>query len=269
MHHMTQYDQIFKRNIGVVTSSDQETLRKTHVAVAGCGAIGSNALNILARAGVGAFSLADPDTFSVSNINRQFGATLETAGRNKADVLAEAALSINPSVKIKKFEEGLNSDNMDDFLEGADAVLDGIDFLEPAIRKELISKAQQKGLHVFLAPALGFGISLVVFSPEGPGFDEFFGKLSASPSPDELFNIGKKIFPIFPSYIDREAYAKGMDGAHHIPTFAPPISLASTVEAADVIFHVLNKREPVCLPEIKWIDLFEQRIEILDTRQVG
>lgn len=261
---MPNYQEIFSHNIGVITPEEQQRLKLARIAVAGVGAIGGNALHILARAGVGNFVIADPDTFSVSNINRQYGAATDTVNRKKVDVLEELVWSINGEASIKKYSKGLTKDNIEAFLDGADAVLDGVDFLAPDIRRELIGVAQRMGIHLFLAPALGFGASVVVFSPEAPRYEDFFGPMPASPSPEDLFECGRKIFPVMPAYVDRDAYVRAMDGKHHIPTFAPSIALASAIEAADVICHILGRREPVCVPRIKWIDLLEQRMEIIE-----
>ena len=50
-------------------------------------------LTVLARMGIGAFHLADPDRYDVPNLHRQLGATLDTLGRPKAEVMAEQVLA--------------------------------------------------------------------------------------------------------------------------------------------------------------------------------
>src|SRR3954451_4920809 len=97
------YDDAFCRNIGWVTSDEQHALRGKRVAIAGMGGVGGVHLLTLARLGVGAFNLADFDTFDLANFNRQVGATIETLGRPKLDVMAEMALSINPELRIGRF----------------------------------------------------------------------------------------------------------------------------------------------------------------------
>ena len=71
-------------------------LERAHVAVFGLGGVGSYTAEALARAGVGALTLVDSDSFSVSNLNRQLGALHSTIGRSKAAVMAERVLDINP-----------------------------------------------------------------------------------------------------------------------------------------------------------------------------
>ena len=79
------------------------TLREKTIAIPGCGGHGGAACLTLARMGVGNFILADPKPFDEPDINRQWGANLQTLGRNKADVYAEMLLNINPEVKYGNF----------------------------------------------------------------------------------------------------------------------------------------------------------------------
>ena len=83
------YDQAFARNLGWVTREEQARLRGKRVAIAGMGGVGGVHLLTLARLGVGSFSIADFDRFDWANFNRQVGATVDTVGRPKVDVLAE------------------------------------------------------------------------------------------------------------------------------------------------------------------------------------
>jgi molybdopterin/thiamine biosynthesis adenylyltransferase len=258
--------QLFSHNIGVITAEEQAVLSDTCVAIAGVGGVGGNVAHILARSGVRRFLLADPDVFSEGNINRQFGATPSTVGKKKVHVVSELIHDINPSVEIKTFEEGITSENVEEFLEEADVVVDAIDFLSPHVRRELIHTAQKHGLYLFLSPAFGFGASLIVFSPEGLSYEQFFGETSDKFSPAVVIKHGRKIFPIIPSYIDLLSYARGIVGKSHIPTFCPAVMLAAAVTAGDVILQIIGRREPVCVPRIKWIDLLEQKVRIVNVR---
>src|SRR5437763_15896278 len=110
------YDEAFSRNIGWLTAAEQRALRGKRVAIAGVGGVGGVHLLTLARLGSGAFSIADFDTFDVANFNRQVGALVSTVGRPKAEVLAKAALDINPELDLQLFREGVSDQNLDRFL---------------------------------------------------------------------------------------------------------------------------------------------------------
>ena len=66
-----------------------ERLYGARVAVFGIGGVGGFVCEALARSGVGGFELVDSDMVSMSNINRQIIATLDTVGRFKTEVMAE------------------------------------------------------------------------------------------------------------------------------------------------------------------------------------
>jgi molybdopterin/thiamine biosynthesis adenylyltransferase len=95
------YAEMTTRNLGFVTAADQEKLRAAHVFIPGVGGMGGACFMALLRAGVGHFTIADIDTFEISNINRQVFAFTDTVGRLKAEVAAEAARRINPEATVR------------------------------------------------------------------------------------------------------------------------------------------------------------------------
>ena len=109
---MFSYHEAFSRNLGWLTREEQEILRFKRVAIAGLGGVGGSHLLTLARLGIGAFHIADFDTFDIANFNRQAGATLSSLGRPKVEVLAEMARQINPELEIKVFPQGVNDGNL-------------------------------------------------------------------------------------------------------------------------------------------------------------
>ena len=83
------YDEAFARHRGLLSAAEQERLRQSRIAIAGLGGVGGVHLATLARLGIGAFHIADPDDFELANFNRQHGANVDTIGRSKAAVMAE------------------------------------------------------------------------------------------------------------------------------------------------------------------------------------
>ena len=73
-------------------------LKNAHVLVVGLGGGGAYAAEMIARAGVGRMTVADPDTVNATNINRQLVALHSTVGRPKSEVLAERLRDINPEI---------------------------------------------------------------------------------------------------------------------------------------------------------------------------
>lgn len=168
------YDEAFSRNIGWVTTKEQEALRSKRVAIAGMGGVGGGHLLTLARLGIGAFTISDFDRFDIANFNRQAGATLATIGKPKVDVLADMALQINPELDIRRFPDGVSQDNLDDFLRNVDLYVDSLDFFAFAARRATFAACRRLGIPAITAAPLGMGTAVLVFLPGGMSFEDYF-----------------------------------------------------------------------------------------------
>ncbi|WP_068994335.1 tRNA cyclic N6-threonylcarbamoyladenosine(37) synthase TcdA [Kangiella sediminilitoris] len=105
-----------------------DKFRRTHICVIGIGGVGSWVVEALARSGVGAITMIDPDEVSESNINRQLVALDSTIGQGKGDVLKERVSDINPECKVAIIEDLLKPDNTRELIgSGFDYVIDAID----------------------------------------------------------------------------------------------------------------------------------------------
>ena len=168
------YESAFSRNIGWVTEAEQATLRRKRIAIAGMGGVGGVHLLTLARLGIGAFNIADFDTFDIVNFNRQAGALISSLGRPKVEVLAEMALDINPELDIRRFAQGVSADNLDEFLDGIDLYVDGLDFFSFAARRATFAACRRRGIPAVTAAPLGMGTAMLIFIPGGMSFEEYF-----------------------------------------------------------------------------------------------
>lgn len=169
------YNTAFSRNFGWVTHDEQQRLRNTRVAIGGLGGVGGFHLLTLARLGVGHFSVADFDTFDLVNFNRQVGATMSTLGRPKADVMRAMVRDINPEAEIKVFEQGVQPENIDEFLEGADLYIDGLDFFVFGARQKTFAACRTRGIPAITAAPLGMGTAVLCFLQNSMSFDDYFG----------------------------------------------------------------------------------------------
>ncbi len=105
----------------------QQKLSAARVLIVGAGGLGSPAALYLAAAGVGAIGVADPDTVSVTNLQRQvlYGET--DLGRLKALAAAHRICELNPFVDVEPIPLALDAGNAARFVAGYDLVLDGTD----------------------------------------------------------------------------------------------------------------------------------------------
>jgi len=168
------YDQAFSRNLGWVTPEEQRCLRSKRVAIAGLGGVGGSHLLTLARLGIGSFHIADLDVFELANFNRQAGANMSSIGRPKVDVLAAMARDINPALDVRGFPEGVQPANLDEFLQGVDLYVDGLDFFAFAARELVFSACHQRSIPAVTVAPLGMGAALLNFLPGQMSFDEYF-----------------------------------------------------------------------------------------------
>ena len=131
-----------------------DILMHSHVAVFGIGGVGGYVCEALARSGVGAFDLVDSDTVSLTNLNRQIIATVDTVGRPKTQVMKERMRSINPGVNVKTWDCFFLPENADSFpFETYDYVIDAVDTVTAKI--ELVLRSQQYKVPVISAMGAG------------------------------------------------------------------------------------------------------------------
>ncbi len=168
------YDAAFDRNLGLIADWEQLALRAKRVAIAGMGGVGGVHLLTLARLGIGAFTIADLDQFEFANFNRQAGAMTGTIGRDKAAVLEEMARDINPELHIRRFDNGVTVDTIDDFLAGADLYVDGLDFFVLELRRLVFARCAALGIPAITAAPIGMGTAYIVFDPKGMSFEQYF-----------------------------------------------------------------------------------------------
>ncbi len=100
-------------------------LQNATVMVVGCGAVGSFAIEALARSGVGHLVVVDFDKIEESNINRQLFALTSTVGTPKVSVAAARVRDINPDVVVDAFDMFFDDAHAPDV--APDFVIDAID----------------------------------------------------------------------------------------------------------------------------------------------
>ncbi len=122
-------------------------LRKKSATIVGIGAVGSYALEGLARAGIGKLRLVDFDRVNPSNINRQLHALMSTLGELKVEQAQKRVLDINPDCQVEALPLFADSSTLSDILEPTpDILIDAIDSLNSKF--ELLLQAHSRGIPV-------------------------------------------------------------------------------------------------------------------------
>ena len=234
------YDQAFSRNIGWVSEDEQRQLRGKRVAIAGLGGVGGIHLLTLARLGIGKFTISDFDAFDVANFNRQAGATLDSLGRQKSDVLAEMVLDINPEIDLRVFPGGVHADNIDDFLDEVDVYVDGLDFFAFSARRQTFAACEQRRIPAVTAAPLGMGTALLVFGPGGMSFEDYFGFADC----DELEMAIRFLVGLSPAMLQR-GYVADMSrinlAEHRGPSSIAACQLCAGVTAVETLKLLLGR----------------------------
>jgi tRNA A37 threonylcarbamoyladenosine dehydratase len=112
-----------------------EQLMLKNVLIVGLGGVGGICAEMIARAGVGKMTIVDADTVDLSNANRQIPALHSTAGKLKAEVMAERIKDINPTIDLTVLTIYIKEEETIQILESQnfDYVVDCIDTLSPKV----------------------------------------------------------------------------------------------------------------------------------------
>lgn len=150
-------DELYLRTQMLLGEPAVQTLKQAHVLVLGLGGVGSFTVEALARAGIGALTLADHDIVSNSNRNRQLCALTSTLHQRKTDVLAARVRDINPNCRVRTIPSFYSAETSELFFDTEyDYIIDAIDSVTSKVH--LIQTAQQRGLRII--SALGTGNKL-------------------------------------------------------------------------------------------------------------
>ncbi len=169
-----------QRTLPEIGEEGQRRLAGASVLVAGCGALGTNAAETLARAGVGRVRLVDSDTVELNNLQRQVLLEEADVGRPKASAVAEALRRINSTIEVTYDVERVERGNVERFLAGVDLVLDGFDNLPS--RYLLNDACVKHGVPwVFAAVAATYGMTMPILPGVGPCLRCLF----LTPAPEE------------------------------------------------------------------------------------
>lgn len=163
----TYYNERVDRNIGWITKDEQALLKRAVVGIAGNGGMGGLLAQALLRVGVGAIKIGDSETFDVSNINRQFGATRKTIGVSKAFATTRMLRNITDDTTLIVYPQGITETTVGDFVEDCNVICDEIEFWAIGSRILLHQEARRRGVSLFNCNTVGFGTHLFLFTPNG------------------------------------------------------------------------------------------------------
>lgn len=233
------YWEIASRQMSIVTRSEQERFKDAKITVIGCGGIGGETIEMLARMGIGELVLVDEDAYDLSNLNRQTFATITDLGLVKSEVAAEKVRLINPYVKTTTFNEHIDHTNIDKVIADSDIVIDALDNV---LTRVIVSrKAKEKGIPYIHGAIHGTMGQITVFLPNG---DKTY---------EEMFNL--------PS-VGKELDDETIDALKNVTSGVPPVigptpNLIGCLEAFEAYKIITGVGKVTVAPKILTFDLLD------------
>jgi adenylyltransferase/sulfurtransferase len=162
----------------------QRKLLDSHVAIVGCGALGSFQAEALARAGVGRLTIIDRDYVEPSNLQRQwlFEEADATAGVPKAIAAERSLARINSGVRVTGIVADLTPTNIHELLDESALILDGTDNFET--RYLINDYSVSRVLPWIYGAAVGsYGVSMPVLPGRSACFRCVYPEAPGGPQP--------------------------------------------------------------------------------------
>lgn len=140
---ISNYNQNFIREIGLINENEYNKLKNSHIIICGLGGVGSYTFEMLVRTGIENFTIIDFDKFEESNINRQLESFSTNIGEYKTNIYKERALNINPKVNINNINIKLTAENIKEIIDinnKYDFIIDCIDDTKTKIALSIFAK---------------------------------------------------------------------------------------------------------------------------------
>lgn len=253
------YQDAFSRNIGWVSLEEQTLLRNKRVAIGGLGGVGGSHLIVLARLGIGKFNISDLDNFELANFNRQYGASISTLDKPKAEVMESTIKDINPEVEITNFNNGITKDNLEEFLEDVDIYVDSLDIFALEIRRAVFARCYELGIPTITAAPMGMGTAMLVFMPGKMSFEEYFALDGYSFEEQILrFVIGVSPTVMQRKYLIERSSVNFLK--KKVPSTPMGIELAAGVACTTVLKILLDRGKVIHAPHGLHFDAYRNKL---------
>ena len=242
----------FSRNWLFIPATDQAKLSNIRILCAGVG-LGSVICDLAVRTGFSRLILADGDSVDRSNLNRQ-AYSAPDVGINKAQALERKLKTLDPEVEITTLPKFLDEADLREWIPQADVVINTIDFDSPCFR--ICSEVARGSGKIELFPTnLGFGGSVLCFSPESPLMTEHFGTSDHRALKRRILDFLIEQNPKSPPYL-KAAYRRYLEGTDS-PPYDPQLGISSFITAAiavTILVRVATGQPLRLFPEVYFGD---------------
>jgi molybdopterin/thiamine biosynthesis adenylyltransferase len=169
----------YLRNMGSLEISGQKKLLQARALLVGAGGLGGTVAQLLARMGLGNLVIADGDSFTEDNLNRQAFAVEGNVGQSKVRAARSEVGKINAATEVEIFEGYVTEKELAVLLKGTDVAIDALDNMPSRF---LLQKAcQEKKVPLVHGAVAGFSGQVSVIYPEDIGFRALYGDSQTTP----------------------------------------------------------------------------------------
>ena len=181
MPQQPDFRERYPRNEPAITAEEQRELAGKTACVCGCGGIGGDVIELLARLGVGRIVAIDPDCFETSNLNRQLLSNESNLGQPKALAAKQRVAEINSQVDIEAVCEAISESNACEFLSECDIAIDALDSIETRI--DLEHWCAQTGTPLVHGAIAGWNAQVTTIAPGSHVLSKVYPFHAEEPTP--------------------------------------------------------------------------------------
>ena len=167
------WPQRYLRNAGSLGIAGQKKLLQSKALLVGVGGLGGTIAQLLARMGLGALVMADGDSFSEDNLNRQAFSFEPNVGSPKVRVSQEEIARINAATEVEVFEGFAAGKEFSTLIEGVQVAVDALDNMPS--RFQLEKACRDARIPLVHGAVAGFTGQVTTIYPEDVGFRAFYG----------------------------------------------------------------------------------------------
>lgn len=227
----------------------QRRLLESRVLLLGCGALGTHAATMLARAGVGEIVIVDRDFVELTNLQRQvlFDERDVTEAMPKAEAAKRRLAAINSQVSVTAVVDDINHDNIERLARDADLLFDGLDNFETRYLANDV--AVKRGLPYLYGGAVGtVGMALPILPhTEGAG------------SPWETHPGGNFATPCFRCLFEEAPAPGSSPTCDTIGVLGPLVSIVANFQVCEALKVLTGNYDRVCRTMLN-IDLWTNNV---------
>lgn len=234
---------LFSRNKLFIEDDTQRSLKRTKIALLGCG-LSSQIAVLAARTGITKFFIADGDKVEFSNLNRQaFRAS--DVGLNKAIAIKKIILEINKKANVVILAKDITTSSINKAIKESDFIINTIDV--GPLYYSIANKIQFNNKIGIFPINVGFGSLVFVITKDSGGFKEVFG--DSFPAND--FEFYKRLFLLLEKRLPDYLLSVGRTFfQNNNPKISPPqIGIGCYCTAAVVMTIIINILEAKSIPK--------------------